>query len=47
MTAGAGIQHSEMFPLLNEEGDNTMELFQIWLNLPQKDKFATPAYRMM
>jgi quercetin 2,3-dioxygenase len=47
MTAGAGIQHSEMFPLLNEEGNNTMELFQIWLNLPQKDKFATPAYRMM
>jgi hypothetical protein len=47
MTAGAGIQHSEMFPLLSEEHDNPLELFQIWLNLPKANKFANPYYTML
>ncbi|MFS4455581.1 pirin family protein [Maribacter sp. 2304DJ31-5] len=47
MTAGKGVQHSEMFPLLNEGTENTLELFQIWLNLPQKDKFAEPHFKML
>ncbi len=47
MTAGAGIQHAEMFPLVNEGKDNTLELFQIWLNLPKKNKFVTPHYSML
>lgn len=47
MTAGAGVQHSEMFPLLSDTEDNPMHLFQIWLNLPAKDKFAKPDYKMM
>ncbi len=34
MTAGEGVQHAEMFPLINREEENPMELFQIWLNLP-------------
>jgi len=47
MTAGAGIQHSEMFPMLHDERENPLELFQIWLNLPSKDKFVEPHYKML
>jgi hypothetical protein len=47
LTAGAGIQHSEMFPLLNKNKDNKLELFQIWLNLPKGKKFATPYFKML
>jgi len=46
MTAGKGVQHSEMFPLLNKEKENPMELFQIWLNLPKKNKMAEPHFKM-
>ena len=47
LTTGSGCQHSEMFPLLNQDKGNPAELFQIWLNLPTKDKFAEPAYKML
>ncbi len=47
MTAGAGLQHSEMFPLLNKNSANPLELFQIWLNLPKAKKFARPFYTML
>ncbi|WP_462280586.1 pirin family protein [Salinivirga cyanobacteriivorans] len=47
MTAGAGLQHAEMFPLLNRNEDNPLELFQIWLNLPKARKFADPHYKML
>jgi redox-sensitive bicupin YhaK (pirin superfamily) len=47
MTAGKGIQHTEMFPLLNLDGDNPLELFQIWLNLPSTSKFVDPYYKML
>lgn len=47
MTAGRGVQHSEMFPLLNTEKENPLELFQIWLNLPQASKFADPHFKML
>ena len=47
MTAGRGVQHCEMFPLLNTDTKNTLELFQIWLNLPKKSKFADPHFKML
>ncbi|WP_372948795.1 pirin family protein [Mariniphaga sp.] len=47
MTAGAGLQHAEMFPLLKKEEENPLELFQIWLNLPSTKKFAEPFYTML
>lgn len=46
MTAGKGLQHAEMFPLVNKETGNRMELFQIWLNLPKKSKMVTPYFKM-
>jgi redox-sensitive bicupin YhaK (pirin superfamily) len=47
LTAGGGIVHCEMFPLLEEEKPNPVELFQIWLNLPAEDKLVTPHFAML
>ncbi|MEM9929709.1 MAG: pirin family protein, partial [Bacteroidota bacterium] len=47
MTAGKGVLHSEMFPLLNQDGPNTLELFQIWLNLPAVNKMVPANYKML
>jgi redox-sensitive bicupin YhaK (pirin superfamily) len=41
MTAGRGVIHSE----LPEQKDGRMEGFQLWLNLPAKDKMRAPWYR--
>jgi redox-sensitive bicupin YhaK (pirin superfamily) len=46
LTAGRGIMHAEMFPLLDRKGPNPLELFQIWLNLPAKNKFVDPYFSM-
>jgi redox-sensitive bicupin YhaK (pirin superfamily) len=47
LTAGGGVVHSEMFPLLDRSQPNPLELFQIWLNLPAKDKMAAPYFTML
>ncbi|NLD67645.1 MAG: pirin family protein [Limnobacter sp.] len=41
MIAGSGLIHSE----LPEQEDGLMEGFQLWLNLPAKDKMVAPSYR--
>ncbi len=47
MTAGRGIVHSEMFPLVRRDEPNPAELFQVWLNLPQQDKMVDPYFTML
>lgn len=46
MTAGGGVVHSEMFPLIETEKRNPTELFQIWLNLPAADKMVEAYFTM-
>jgi quercetin 2,3-dioxygenase len=47
LTAGKGIVHAEMFPLLRSDEPNPLELFQIWLNLPASDKLVDPYFTML
>jgi redox-sensitive bicupin YhaK (pirin superfamily) len=46
LTAGRGVEHSEMFPLTERDTPNPLELFQIWLNLPASNKFSVPYFSM-
>ena len=46
LTAGRGIVHAEMFPLLERDKPNRLELFQIWLNLPASHKMVAPHFTM-
>jgi redox-sensitive bicupin YhaK (pirin superfamily) len=47
LTAGKGIVHAEMFPLVHDDAPNPLELFQIWLNLPAADKLVDPYFTMI
>jgi redox-sensitive bicupin YhaK (pirin superfamily) len=47
LTAGRGVVHSEMVPLLQRDAANPLELFQIWLNLPASNKMAAPHFTML
>lgn len=46
MTAGKGIVHGEMFPLIHDDAPNPLRLFQIWLNLPARNKMVDAAFVM-
>jgi hypothetical protein len=46
LTAGRGIVHAETFPLLREDAPNPLELFQLWLNLPARNKMVDPSFTM-
>jgi redox-sensitive bicupin YhaK (pirin superfamily) len=47
LTTGSGVQHAEMFPLIDPVEANTLELFQIWLNLPPESKMVPAYFRML
>ncbi|GGF45479.1 pirin family protein [Echinicola rosea] len=47
MTAGKGVMHSEMFPLLKKDEKNPLLLFQLWLNLPKAKKNVPPHFKML
>jgi quercetin 2,3-dioxygenase len=47
LTAGGGILHAEMFPLIEQASPNPVELFQLWLNLPRVDKMVAPHFSML
>lgn len=47
MTAGAGILHEEFHsPAFTEQG-GTIEMVQLWVNLPARDKMAAPGYQTL
>lgn len=47
LTTGSGIMHAEMFPLLDRDDENVLELFQIWLNLPPESKMVDAYFGML
>lgn len=47
LTTGSGVMHAEMFPLIHDDAPNTLELFQIWLNLPPKSKMVPAHFAML
>lgn len=47
MSAGEGVLHSEMFPLIYDDKENPLRLFQIWINLPSINKLTPPDYKMI
>lgn len=47
VTTGRGVVHAELFPLVHQDRPNTLELFQIWLNLPRADKMVPAHFKML
>jgi redox-sensitive bicupin YhaK (pirin superfamily) len=45
MTAGAGVVHSEMPSAAFQHSGGRMHGFQLWVNLPQRDKMTKPRYQ--
>lgn len=45
MTAGSGIIHEEFHSVNFAKTGGIMEMIQLWVNLPAKDKFTAPKYQ--
>ena len=45
MTAGAGVVHSEMPSEEMQKNGGRMDGFQLWVNLPRRDKMMKPRYQ--
>ena len=47
MTAGKGIVHEEFHSTAFTKQGGTLQMVQLWVNLPAKDKSAAPAYQTL
>ncbi|PZO48224.1 MAG: quercetin 2,3-dioxygenase [Alphaproteobacteria bacterium] len=47
MTAASGILHEEFHSAAFTKNGGTMEMVQLWVNLPAKDKMAPPGYQTL
>ena len=47
MTAGKACSIRNVSPVCIPEKENPMELFQIWLNLPARNKMVEPHFKML
>jgi redox-sensitive bicupin YhaK (pirin superfamily) len=47
MTAARGILHEEFHSQLFTQSGGTMEMVQLWVNLPAKDKMSKPGYQTL
>lgn len=47
MTAGAGILHEEFHSSAFARAGGTLEMVQLWVNLPAKDKMTAPGYQTL
>ncbi|QDP72188.1 pirin family protein [Legionella israelensis] len=45
MTAGSGILHEEFHSKSFGQVGGTLQMVQLWVNLPKKDKMTTPSYQ--
>ncbi|MCC3153324.1 pirin family protein [Hymenobacter sp. BT770] len=45
MTAGAGLMHEELYEKEFTRQGGTLEVVQLWVNMPKKDKMAPPNYQ--
>ncbi|WP_439671555.1 Redox-sensitive bicupin YhaK, pirin superfamily [Cupriavidus necator] len=45
MTAGAGILHEEFHSPAFTQSGGALEMVQLWVNLPARDKMTTPGYQ--
>ena len=47
MTAGAGILHEEFHSPAFARSGGTLDMLQLWVNLPSKDKMTAPRYQTL